>query len=137
MAEPKTRPTKESVTEFFSRLDDEPRRQDCATIVRLMKKATGAKAVMWGTSIVGFGTRQIPGAGGKMMDWPLIAFSPRKNDLTLYVGLGRGNYGPLLDKLGKHKAGKGCLYIKRLADVDVAVLEKLLAATVKDAKSNA
>lgn len=131
MAEAKTRLTKQSVASFIKGVDEE-RRQDCSTLVRIMKDAVGAPATMWGTNIVGFGTYELTYASGKTADWPIIGFSPRKQDLTLYVG--RGIDGTLLKALGKHKLSGGCLHIKRLSDVDLAVLEKVVSASVKDTK---
>ncbi|HMJ84846.1 MAG TPA: DUF1801 domain-containing protein [Vicinamibacterales bacterium] len=131
MAEAKTRPTKQSVASFIKGVDEE-RRKDCSTLVRIMKDAVGAPATMWGTSIVGFGTYELKYADGRTADWPIIGFSPRKQDLTLYVG--RGVDGTLLKALGKHKLSGGCLYIKRLSDVDLAVLEKVVSASVKDTR---
>jgi hypothetical protein len=97
-----------------------------------MKDVSGARATMWGTSIVGFGTYELKYANGRTADWPIIGFSPRKQDLTLYVG--RGVDGALLKALGKHKLSGGCLYIKRLSDVDLAVLEKVVSASVKETR---
>jgi hypothetical protein len=134
MAEPKTRPTKESVDKFIAKVAGEERREDCASLVKIMKQATKAEAVMWGPSIVGFGTYQYVGSNGRPMDWPLIAFSPRKSDLTLYVSAGREQYAKLLAKLGKHKTRGGCLYLKRLSDVDLAVLKELVTASARDTK---
>ncbi len=133
MPAPKTRATKESVSAFLARVEDAERRADCKTIARLMKAATGAPAKMWGASIVGFGSAPVVYADGRTLDWPAVAFSPRKGDLTLYVKLGREGQAALLKKLGKHKAGKGCLYLKSLADVDLAVLEQIIAGAAKDA----
>ncbi len=131
MAEAKTRPTKQSVAAFIKGVDED-RRKDCATLVRMMKDASGAPATMWGTSIVGFGSYELKYASGRTADWPIIGFSPRKQDLTLYVG--RGVDGTLLKALGKHKLSGGCLHIKRLGDVDLGVLEKLVSASVKETK---
>jgi len=131
MAEAKTKPTKQSVKEFISKLPNPQTRADCAVIAKLMEEAAKQKGVMWGTSIAGFGTTTIKYAGGREADWPLIAFSPRKQALTLYVGVGDGSHDELLSKLGKHKVAKGCLYINRLADIDQSVLKKLIAAAVK------
>ena len=131
MAETKTRRTKESVASFIKGVDEE-RRKDCTTLVRIMKETVGAPATMWGTSIVGFGTYELKYADGRTADWPIIGFSPRKQDLTLYVG--RGVDGTLLKALGKHKLSGGCLYIKRLSDVDLAVLEKVVSASVKETR---
>ena len=134
MAEAKTKPTKQSVKEFVGELPDPQARADCATIAKLMEEATGNKPVMWGTSIVGFGLKKIIYAGGREGDWPLLAFSPRKQNLTLYVLSGKDSHADLLAKLGKHKVGGGCLYIKRLSDVDLATLKKLINAAVKKKK---
>ena len=131
MAEAKTRPTKQSVASFIKGVDEE-RRKDCTTLVRIMKQASGAPATMWGTSIVGFGTYALKYADGRTADWPIIGFSPRKQDLTLYVG--RGVDGPLLKALGKHKLSGGCLHIKHLSDVDLAVLERVVSASVKETR---
>lgn len=130
MAEPKTRPTKQSVKDFIKALPDAQTRADCSVIAKMMEDATGSKGVMWGSSIVGFGSRKLKYASGRELDWPVIGFSPRKQNLTLYLGLGEGFDPELLAKLGKHSLGKGCLYIKRLSDVDDATLKKLIKASV-------
>jgi len=138
MPAPKTRATTGSVAAFFAGIADDARRKDCKTVAALMKAATGAPAKMWGASIVGFGSAPVVYADGRTMDWPAVAFSPRKGDLTLYVKLGKDGQAALLKKLGKHKAGKGCLYLKSLADVDLAVLEQIIAGSAKgDAKPKA
>ena len=134
MAEAKTKPTKQKLKDFVSGLADPQTRADCLTIAELMEAATGSKPVMWGTSIVGFGTRKIAYAGGREADWPLIAFSPRKQNLTLYVLSGKGSHADLLGKLGKHKVSGGCLHIKRLSDVNLTTLKKLIKASVKRKK---
>jgi hypothetical protein len=131
--EPKTQPTKESVKAFLERATDGDRRKDCAALVRIMKDAAGAPGVMWGRNIVGFGLREIAYAGGRTAEWPVIAFSPRKQDLTLYVGRRFEGADTLLPRLGKHKMSGGCLHIKRLSDVDLAVLGKVVAGSVKTA----
>jgi hypothetical protein len=128
VAEAKTRPTRQSVAAFIKSVDED-RQKDCKTLVRLMQGATGARATMWGRSIVGFGTYQLTYANGRVADWPIIGFAPRKQDLTLYVG--RGVDDKLLKALGKHKMSGGCLHIKRLGDVDLAALEKVVSASVK------
>jgi uncharacterized protein DUF1801 len=130
MAEPKTRPTRASVAATIKRLPDERTRADCRTLVSLMEKVTGEKAVMWGASIIGFGTYRLGYADGSGADWPIAAFSPRKSDLTIYLGGGCDRYADLMKKLGKHRTGKVCLYIKRLADVDMKVLKELVAASM-------
>ena len=134
MAELKTKETDASVDAFLDRIVDETRRKDCFTLVQIMKKATRAEPRMWGTGIVGFGTYHYQYASGREGDWPIIGFSPRKQDLTLYIGSGFEGYGELLAKLGKHKTAKSCLYIKRLADVDLTVLKELISASVKHKK---
>src|SRR5215831_12679008 len=126
MAEAKTKPTDQTVKDFISKLPDAETRTDCTEIARMMEEATGAKGVMWGTSIAGYGTRKIAYAGGREEDWPLIAFSPRKQNLTLYIAAGDEKNAELLTKLGKHSLGKGCLYIKRLSDVNIPTLKKLI-----------
>jgi hypothetical protein len=131
VAEPKTKPTGERVTDFIKRVDGDERRKDCTALVRLMKQAAGAPAKMLGTSIIGFGSYPVQYAGGKTGAAPIIAFSPRKSDLTLYVGRGAKDFDALLGKLGTHKMSGGCLHIKRLSDVDLAVLTKLISASVK------
>jgi hypothetical protein len=131
MAEPKTKPTKVSVNAFLDSVTDGDRRTDCATLVRIMKAATGAPATMWGPSIIGFGLREVTYAGGRIEEWPAIAFSLRKQDLTLYVSRRFDAFPALLAKLGKHKMSGSCLYIKRLSDVDRAVLGKVVAGSVK------
>ena len=130
MAAPKTRPTKESVTAFLARATDGDHRKDAATIVRMMRKATGAKAEMWGAGIVGFGRHDIAYADGRTADWPIAAFAPRKQNLTIYISRRLEGLDALLGKLGKHKLSGGCLHIKRLSDVDLAVLAKVIARSV-------
>ena len=135
MAEAKTKPTKQTVKDFISKLPDEQRRDDCTVIAKLMEEVTKQKGVMWGTSIAGFGTTTIPYADGREADWPLIAFSPRKQSLTFYIGKSDPKQAELLAKLGKHKMSGGCLHIKRLSDVDAPTLKKLIAVTVKKNKA--
>jgi hypothetical protein len=131
VSEPKTKATDASVAKFLSKISDAKRREDCLTVVKLMKAATGEEPVLWGTSIVGFGRYKLHYAGGREADWPIIGFSPRKNALTLYVGLGSGKFKDLLGRLGKHKAGKGCLYLKGLDGVDQAALKQIIEESVK------
>ncbi len=104
---------------------------DCRTIMGLMKKATGEEPKMWGASIVGFGRYHYKGASGREGEWFVTGFSPRKANLTLYILSGLEKEHALLEKLGKHSTGKGCLYIKKLADVDLKVLEQLISKGVK------
>ena len=131
MAEPKTKPTGASVKEFLNQISDKERREDCFTVAKLMEEVTGAKPKMWGPSIVGFGTYHYKYASGREGDWPVTGFSPRKNDLTLYIMMGFEQHRELMDQLGKHKTAKSCLYIKRLADVHLPTLKKLLKVSVK------
>ena len=135
MAEAKTKRTNQKVGDFIKELADEGRRQDCAALAKLMAKAAGAKGAMYGPSIVGFGTQTITYAGGRTGEWPMVAFSPRKADLTLYVSA-RKAPAALLKRLGKHKVSGGCLHIKRLTDVDLDVLSTLVSAAVTAAKKS-
>jgi hypothetical protein len=133
--ENKTQKTTASVTDFLETVKDPERRKDCLTVSKLMKKATGKPAKMWGTSIVGFGDVRIKGKS-REVDWFLVGFSPRKAALTLYLGLSHeGMKQEHLDKLGPHKRGMGCLYLQSLEDVDLKVLEKMIAVTVKQSKA--
>jgi len=137
MAEPKTKPTKQSVASFFKGLPDPQLRQDCLTITKLMEEATGSKPMMWGSAIVGFGSQHYKYGSGREGDWPVIGFSPRKQNLTLYIMSGFDGQAELLKKLGKHTATGSCLYIKRLSDVDLPTLKKLIRASVKKKKQAA
>ncbi|WP_257387513.1 DUF1801 domain-containing protein [Tahibacter caeni] len=130
MSEPKTRPTETTLQTFLAGVSDAKRRADCAAVAVLMQQVTGEPAVIWGTSIVGFGRYRYRYESGREGDWPLIGFAARKNDLTLYVLFDFDGRDALLAKLGKHKTGKGCLYLKSLADVDRAVLEELIRRSV-------
>ena len=130
MAEPKTKLTEASVEDFLNAIKDEQTRQDCFAIVELMRKITKAEPKMWGSNIVGFGTYTYKYASGTTGDWPLTGFSPRKQNLTLYIMSGFTRYDELLQKLGKCKTSKACLYVKRLADVDQKVLKELIEQAV-------
>ena len=131
MAEAKTKPTNQSVDSFINKIPDLQTREDCFTIAKLMKEATRTEPRMWGSSIVGFGTQRYKYASGREGDWPLIGFSPRKQNLTLYIMSGVDSHTELREKLGKHSVGGSCLYIKRLADIDVPTLKKLIRESVK------
>jgi hypothetical protein len=131
MAELKTKKTEASVDDFLHSVQNETARSDCYHIVEIMKEATKAEPKMWGTSIVGFGNRHLKYESGRELDWMIIGFSPRKQDLTLYIPGNVHSYSELLDKLGKYKTGKGCLYIKTLQDVDLEVLKELIGESVK------
>ena len=132
MAQPKTRPTTESVEKFVNRIPDEQRRMDCFRVLEIMKAVTKVEPAMWGTSIVGFGRHQYKYESGTKGEWFLVGFSPRKQDLTLYLMSGLERYKDLLTKLGKHKTGRACLYIKKLDDVDLPTLKTLIKQTVAD-----
>jgi Domain of unknown function (DU1801) len=131
MAEPKTKPTAASVKDFLNEISDEERRKDCFAVAKIMEEITGDKPKMWGPSIVGFGTYHYKYDSGREGDWPVAAFSPRKRDLTLYIMMGFDKYPELMEKLGKHSTSKSCLYIKRLSDIHVPTLKKLIKASVK------
>ena len=126
MAELKTKPTDQSAEAFLNGLTDENKRRDAFTILELMRKISQAEPKMWGASIIGFGDYHYKYASGREGDWFQIGFSPRKQDLTLYLMQGFKQYGDLLAKLGKFKTSKGCLYIRRLSDVDLPTLEELI-----------
>jgi hypothetical protein len=134
MAELKTKLTGESVDGFLERLPDGARRADCRKLVKLMRKATRSKPAMWGPSIVGFGRQTLHYPSGRDLDWFLAGFSPRKQDLVLYLLGGYEGQGALLKKLGKHKIGKSCLYVKRLEDVDLTVLGRLIERPSKHSR---
>ena len=125
MAENKTKPTKSSVTAFIDAIPDPVRRADAKALVKLMQGAAGEKPKMWGPSIIGFGSYHYRYESGREGDMPVIAFSPRKSATVLYGMIGFDQAAPLLAKLGNHTTGKGCLYIKKLADVDRHVLESM------------
>ncbi len=130
MAELKTKPTKHSVNDFIDAIEDEQLRKDCRTVSRIMKRVTKANPKMWGPGIVGFGSYHYKYASGREADWFLAGFAPRKQNLTLYIMSGFQKYNTLLKKLGKHKIGKSCLYIKRLDDVNMDVLTQLIDDSV-------
>ena len=132
MAELKTKPTEQSVTEFLNRIPDAQRREDCFAVAKIMQEITGSEPKMWGPSIVGFGSYRYKYDSGREGDWMMTGFSPRKQDLTLYLMMGFEKHGALLKDLGKHRTAKSCLYIKRLSDIDVPTLKKLIKASVKD-----
>jgi len=130
VAELKTKVSDASVTDYLNAIEKEQVRQDCYVILELMQDATKAKPKMWGDSIVGFGAYHYVYASGREGDWPIIAFSPRKQNITLYIMAGFEQYQELLAGLGKHTTAKSCLYIKRLSDIDLPTLKKLIQASV-------
>lgn len=131
MADLKTKKTTASVAEFIKSISDDQTRKDCQTVSKLMEKATGAKPKMWGPSIVGFGDYHYKYESGREGDWFITGFSPRKQNLTLYIMAGFSANDDLMKKLGKYKTGKSCLYVKSLDDIDMKVLEKLITESVK------
>ena len=136
MAENKTQATTKSVPEFLEQIEDPGRKADCKTISALMEKLSGSKPKMWGEAIVGFGDYRYKYASGREGDWFLAGFSPRKQNLTIYI-MGYLEYYPdHLERLGKFKNGKGCLYIKKLEDINMDVLEDLIASSIDRLKSN-
>jgi Domain of unknown function (DU1801) len=135
MAELKTKPTAISIEDFLLSKVDPTRHDDCREIVAMMQKATGEQPVMWGSSIVGFGRYQYKYESGREGEWMVVGFSPRKTDLTIYIMPGFDRYEKLLAKLGKHKTGKSCLYVKRLADIDTKVLKAIIEDSVKAMES--
>lgn len=137
MAELKTKPTDESVRRFLNTIADEQTRADCSTLIALMKQATKAEPKMWGTSVVGFGSYHYVYESGREGDWFVTGFSPRKQNLTIYLMTGFEPNKDLLQKLGKHTTGKGCLYIKRLSDIHLPTLKKLIQQSVTRLKSKA
>ena len=130
-SEAKTQPTDEDPIAFLDRIEDPQRRADCHAVLAMMQKAAGAPPVMWGAAIVGFGRYRYTYASGHSGEWPIIGFSPRKNDLTLYIMPGFDQQSALMAQLGKHKTGKSCLYLKRLSDVDRPTLQRLIDWSVK------
>jgi hypothetical protein len=135
VTELKTKPTDASVRDFLDKVPEPERRADCLAIAKIMEEITGEKPKMWGPSIVGFGAYHYKYASGREGDWPITGFSPRKKDLTLYMMMGFEKHADLMRQLGKHSVGKSCLYIKRLSDVDVPTLKKLIKVSVKDLKA--
>ena len=136
MAELKTKATKKSVKEFLSTVEPGQKREDGLTLLSMFERITGERAVMWGPSIVGFGTYHYKSERSTQEgDWLLTGFSPRKQNLTLYVMAGNKDSKDLLKKLGKHKTSVGCLYINKLSDVDQAVLEQLIKKSFEYMKS--
>ena len=134
MAENKTTPNDQDVEQFLNSVDDERKRKDSFTILELMKQVTGIEPRMWGSSIVGFGSYHYKYESGREGDMILAGFSPRKQNLTLYNMSGFERYDDLIKQLGKHTTGKGCLYIKRLDDVDLPTLKSLIEESFKHVK---
>ena len=132
-AELKTKVNEASGEGFLNSVQDEQARADCFETLKMMKQVTKEEPKMWGSSIVGFGTQHLIYASGRELDWMVIGFSPRKQNLTLYLPGSLESYADLLGKLGKHTTGKGCLYIKTLKDVDTKVLKELIKRSISTA----
>jgi hypothetical protein len=135
-AELKTKANDANVDDFLNTIGDEQKRTDSFRLVEIFSKATGAKPKMWGPAIIGFGERRLKYDSGRELDWMITGFSPRKANLTLYALTGSPEQNAMLEKLGKHTTSKGCLYIKRLSDVDEKVLASLIKVTVDRAKKD-
>ncbi|PJE64305.1 MAG: hypothetical protein COU90_02540 [Candidatus Ryanbacteria bacterium CG10_big_fil_rev_8_21_14_0_10_43_42] len=133
-AELKTKKTKQSVIAFLNTIKDLEKKKDAKKILALMKEITGERPQMWGDSMVGFGDYHYTYASGREGDWFLVGFSPRKQNLTIYIMPGYKDYGPLMKKLGPHALGKSCLYIKRLDDMHIPTLKKLIKTGYQDMK---
>lgn len=137
MSELKTLPNDASVESFIDQVPDETRRNDSIKLLGMFEKITSQKAKMWGTAIIGFGQYHYKSERSTQEgDWPLVGFSPRKANLTLYVMSDFSNLSDLLEKLGKHKTSKACLYINKLSDIDIPILEKIIDKAYQDAKKN-
>lgn len=133
MAELKTKQTDVNPHDFLETVADKQQRADSEVILEMMQKVTGAKPKMWGSAIVGYGEEHLKYASGRELDWFQIGFSPRKGTLTFYVLRGgEEKYADLLDQLGKHTTGKGCLYVKKLSDVDEGVLQKIMKRALEN-----
>ncbi len=133
MAELKTKKTDASVDSFINQIKDQETRRDCFEITKMMQHAICSAPKMWGSSIIGFGSQRLKYASGRELDWMLIGFSPRKANITLYLPGVHEQQAALLKKLGKYTTGKGCVYIKRLKDVDVKVLKDLINRSLQTA----
>jgi hypothetical protein len=136
MAENKTKPTRRRVASYLAEIEDPLRQADCKTIAAMMEELTGSKPMMWGESIVGFGDYRYKYASGREGDWFLAGFSNRRQSLTLYIIGYLEYYTDILENLGTYKHGKGCLYIKKLSDVDLDVLRTLLSTSIERLKNH-
>ena len=132
--EPKTRENDASVEDFLNSVENETRRTDAFRVLEMFKRATGLEPKMWGDAIVGFGHRVLKYSTGREVEWMQVGFSPRKQNLTLYLNIGEGWDHELLSSLGKHKTGMGCLYVKGLKNIDLKVLDQLIQKSAEQAK---
>ena len=136
LAEIKTKPTTASVEDFINNVKDEQKRKDSFVLLEMMKKASGEEPKMWGASLIGFGNKRYKSpASGREVDWFLIGFSPRKANLSLYLMINHKENEAAIKKLGKHKTSGGCIYINKLADIDIKVLKSMIEASLKPDKS--
>ena len=128
----KTKPTSASVEDFIKNVENEQKRKDSFVLLEMMKKATGEEPILWSNSIIGFGIKRYKSpTSGREVDWLVIGFSPRKANLSLYIGVGVKEHAAALKKLGKHKTGGGCLYINKLEDIDLKVLKGMITESLK------
>lgn len=133
LVEIKTKPTADSVVEYINKVPDEQKRKDSFVLLEMMKKASGEEPVLWSNSIVGFGNKRYKSeATGREVDWLKIGFSPRKANLSLYLHVSLKEHDAILEKLGKHKTGVGCLYINKLDDVDLKILKGMIEGSLKE-----
>lgn len=132
MAENKTRQTTHSVAQYLASIENDRRRNDCKAVMKLMREATGKRARMWGSSLIGFGSYHYKYDSGREGDMPLTGVSPRKQNLVVYIMPGFRPYNDLMKRLGRHKTGKSCLYINNLADIDLSVLSSLIRKSARD-----
>ncbi len=131
MAELKTKKTSASVAAYLNAITDKQKRSDCKAVAKMMRDATGKRARMWGGSLVGYGSYDYKYASGREGTWFICGFSPRAQNITIYIMPGFSDFKKLMNKLGKYKTGKSCLYIKKLEDVDQKTLEELITGSVK------
>lgn len=136
MAELKTRPSDRDVRAFLSALEDEQQREDAFALLNLMQEITGQPPRLWGENIIGFGEYHYRYASGRQGDWPTVAFAPRKRELVLYIMSGFEAYPALMQRLGKYRTGKSCLYVRRLKEIDLPTLRELIRKSVEDIQAH-
>ncbi len=132
MAELKTKPNNKNVKQFLDSLENEKRKKDSYQLLKLFKEITKKKPVMWDDTIIGFGSYHYKYKTGREGDWPVTGFPPRKQNLSIYIMLGFSNYQDMMNKLGKYKTGRSCLYVNKLEDIDMKILKQLLAESITD-----
>ena len=131
MAALKTKKNKSSITAFLNKIKNKQRREDCFELLKLINTITKEEPAMWGTSIVGFGSYHYVYASGREGDWPVAGFSPRAQNISIYIMAGIDAFPDLMDKLGKYKTGVSCLYISKLKDIDLSILKRLIKASIQ------